>query len=104
MGSAIVAAFTPPAPLTHPLTRPRPTCLHRTPRKHGRASKMSSHDGALDSEVRAEADHRRVSLAASEDFYLLAVESGWRTMRCSTSTVVTEQSSTPGLAESRKKS
>jgi hypothetical protein len=63
---AIVAASTSHARHANPSPLP-PTCLHRIQRKPGRASRMNSHDEALDSEARAAADHPRVSLEESED-------------------------------------
>jgi hypothetical protein len=60
------------------------TCRHRTPRKHGRASRANSHDGAHDSAVRAAAEHPRDCLAASAASYSLVEAYGWRIMPCST--------------------
>jgi hypothetical protein len=90
--SAIVAAFTSHAtPPSTFLSHTQQKWLHRTQRRHGPASKMNSPDGAPASEVRAEVDHQRVSLEASEVCCSLVVESGWQTMRCSTVCVLLRQ-------------
>jgi len=61
--------LSPPTRLTHPhvadLLFPRPTCLHRIPRKPGRASRLNSNDEALDTQVRAEVEDQRVCLDQS---------------------------------------